>query len=143
MMPGPRDAVEKAARDLLRVLAVLPDPPTLRVADSEGRVACLVLVWDASHPLPTAGAERRRRGNGQRAGCKADVVEVLQAAGRPLTRKEVVKALRSGGKDHGPSTVAKALADLTATGELVNPKDKRGYRLPGWVRRHQTPSLFD
>jgi hypothetical protein len=37
-------------------------------------------------------------------------------------------------------TVAKALADLTAAGELVNPRDKRGYRLPGWVRPH--PSLF-
>src|SRR5262245_67910 len=142
--PKPRDAVEKAARELLRVLAAMPNPPTLRVADSEGRVACLVLVWDASRAMmPTAGAERRRRANGQRAGCKADVVEVLQAAGRALTRKEVVKGLKSAGKDHGPSTIAKALADLTATGELVNPKDKRGYRLPGWMRRHQTPSLFD
>jgi hypothetical protein len=141
--PGPRDAVEKAARDLLRVLAAVPNPPTLRVADSEGKLACLVLVWDASRPLPTAGAERRRRANGGRTGCRADVVEVLQAAGRALTRKEVVKALRAAGKDHGPSTVAKALADLTAAGELVNPKDKRGYRLPGWARRDRTPSLFD
>jgi hypothetical protein len=39
-------------------------------------------------------------------------------------------------------TVAKALADLTATGELVNPKDKKGYRPAGW-RRDKTPSLFD
>jgi hypothetical protein len=141
--PEPRDAVERAARELLRVLSGLPSPPTLRVADSEGRVACLVLVWDASRPLPTAGAERRRRAKGGRTGCKADIVEVLQTAGRALTRKEVVKVLRAAGKDHGPSTVAKALADLTATGELVNPKDKRGYRLPGWVRRETTPSLFD
>jgi hypothetical protein len=38
--------------------------------------------------------------------------------------------------------VAKALADLTVAGELVNPKDKKGYRLAGW-RRDKTPSLFD
>jgi hypothetical protein len=59
-----------------------------------------------------------------------------------MTREEVVKALRAAGKDHGAGTVAKALADLTAAGALVNPKDKRGYRLPEWVRRSQTPSLF-
>ena len=44
---------------------------------------------------------------------------------------------------HGAGTVAKALAELTAAGELVNPKDKRGYRLPEWPRRTRTPSLFD
>ena len=37
--------------------------------------------------------------------------------------------------------MAKALADLTRSKELVNLKDKRGYRLPGWVRKH--PVLFD
>ncbi len=53
-----------------------------------------------------------------------------------VTRKEFA------GKHHGPGTVAKALADLTAAGELVNPKDKKGYRLPEW-RKDKTPSLFD
>jgi hypothetical protein len=37
--------------------------------------------------------------------------------------------------------VAKALADLTAAGALVNPRDKKGYRLADW-RRDRTPSLF-
>jgi hypothetical protein len=148
-VPGPvaviphRDVVEKAVRDLLRVLADLPSPPTLRVADAEGRVACLLHVWDATRVMPAVGAERRRRANGQRAGCRADIVGVLLLARRALTRKEVVRALRAAGKDHGAGTVAKALADLTNAGELVNPKDKRGYRLPGWVRRGETPSLFD
>ena len=59
-----------------------------------------------------------------------------------LTRKEVVRALRDAGKGHGAGTIAKALADLTSAGELVNPKDKKGYRLAGW-RRDETPSLFD
>jgi len=67
-------------------------------------------------------------------------VEVVKSAGRAVTRKQIVKALRVAGKEHGPGTVAKALADLTGAGELVNPKDKKGYRLPGWVRKQ--PSLF-
>jgi hypothetical protein len=114
----------------------------LRVADVEGMVACLIQVWDSSQVMPTAGAERRRRANGERAGCKADIIETLRGAGRAITLKKVVRALRLAGKGHGDGTVAKALADLTSSGELVNPKDKKGYRLPGW-RRDRTPSLFD
>ena len=67
---------------------------------------------------------------------------MLRAANKSLTRKQVVKALKDAGKDHGAGTIARALADLTAAGELVNPKDKNGYRLPDWVRRSQTKSLF-
>jgi hypothetical protein len=93
--------------------------------------------------MPIIGAERKRRVAGGRAGCRADVVEVVRSAARALTRKEVVKALKLAGKKHGPGTVAKALADLTSTGELVNLKDKKGYRMPEWKRRQRTPSLFD
>ena len=32
--------------------------------------------------------------------------------------------------------------DLTTASALVNPKDKRGYRLPEWAHRPGTPSLF-
>jgi hypothetical protein len=60
----PRAAAEKAARDLLRALAELPVPPTLRVAEVDGRVACLIQVWDATRLMPTTGAERRRRASG-------------------------------------------------------------------------------
>jgi hypothetical protein len=138
----PRAIVEAAARELLRVLADLPRPPTLRVADVGGRVACLIHVWDAVQLMPTAGSERRRRPKGARAECKAAILEVVRAAGHALTRKEIVRALRLAGKNHGPGTVAKALADLTTAGELVNPQDKKGYRLAGW-RKDKTPSLFD
>jgi hypothetical protein len=37
--------------------------------------------------------------------------------------------------------VAAVLDDLTAAGELVNPRDKRGYRLTEWPRPTDTPSL--
>ncbi len=63
-------------------------------------------------------------------------------SGRPLTRRQVIRLLREAGLSHGPGTVGKALADLTAVGELVNPRDKRGYRLPEWPRRPRTKSLF-
>jgi hypothetical protein len=112
----PRSAVERAVRELLRVLAKLPVPPTVRVAEVDGRVACLIQVWDARRLMPTAGAERKRRASGGRTECKADIVEVVKAAGQAITRKEIVRALKSAGKTHGPSTVAKALADLTTAG---------------------------
>jgi hypothetical protein len=140
-----RALVQRAAHDLLRSLAALPEPPTLRVAEAEAGIACLVLVWNAAEVMPTAGAERRRRVGRGRAECQADILDALRTAGHPLTRKELLKALRSAGKNHGESTVAKALANMTTAGELLNPRDKRGYRLPDWPRKKRpkrTPTLF-
>lgn len=139
-LPDPRTVAERAARALLLALADLPGPTALRVAEVEGRLACLIQVWDAAQAMPVAAAERRRRAAGGRVDCKRDILGTLRAANRPLTRKQVLKALRVAGREHGYGTVAKALAELTAGGELVNPKDNRGYRLPAWDREH--PSLF-
>ena len=83
------------------------------MAEAEGRPACLIQVWDAAQAMPVAAAERRRRANGGRDECKRDILAALRAANRPLTRKQVVKALKGAGRDHGYGTVAKALADLT------------------------------
>ena len=135
-----RSTVERAARDLLRALADLDEPLAIRVAEADGRLACLIQVWDANRAMPVAAAERRRRSDGHRADCKRDVLAAIRAADRPLTRKQVMRALKGAGLDHGPGTVAKALADLTSAGELVNPRDRRGYRLPAWDREH--PNLF-
>ena len=109
---------------------------SVRVAGAANGLACLVVVWPADQRMPTA---RRAKGGG-RGQCRADVLAVVRAAGGPLTRKEVVRAVRGAGLGHGPGTVAKALADLTAAGALLNPRDNRGYRLPEWVRPH--PTLF-
>lgn len=137
--PDARAVVERAARTLLLALTDLPGPTALRVAEAEGGLACLILVWDASRAMPVAAVERRRRVGG-RVDCKRDILEEVRVANRPLTRKQVLKALRAAGRVHGYGTVAKALADLTACGVLLNPKDKRGYRLPSWDREH--PNLF-
>jgi len=79
---------------------------------------------------------------GGRGACKTDILETIRAASRALTRKEVIKELKAGGKRHGPGTVAKALADLTAAGKLVNMKDKKGYLFREWTRHDKQPSLF-
>jgi hypothetical protein len=107
------------------------------VTEAEGEPACLVLVWPAREAMPIASAERRRA-SGPLAQCRQDVVDVVRAGGRPLTSKEVVRALREANRPHGPGTVAKALADLTNPGDLVNARDKRGSRLPNWPRQRTT-----
>ncbi|MBP3957815.1 hypothetical protein J8F10_21390 [Gemmata sp. G18] len=141
-MTNAKSVVENAARELLRALATLPSPPMLRVANADGQVACLIQVWGAGQVMPTANGERRNRSTGGRDECRADIIEALRAAGEALTRKEIVRELKLAGKAHGPGTVAKALADLTTSGVLVNPRDKKGYRLAAW-RQNKTPSLFE
>jgi hypothetical protein len=140
-----RDVVERLAHDLLARLAAIPDGRrSVRVACAGDGLACLVLVWKADGRMPTAlGEGPRSRKSGVREQCRSDVLAAVRTADRPLTRKEVLRALRTARSGHGAGTVAKALAELTAAGELVNRRDKRGYRLPEWRRRVETPSLFD
>lgn len=138
-----REVIERYAREIVFSLSDLNHIPSLRVVEKEGNAACLILVWDVSQGMPPIGVERHLRKTGGRETCKADILNVIGEARRPLTRKEIVSALRSAGKRHGMGTVAKALADLTASGELTNPRDKKGYRLPEWVRIQRTPSLFE
>lgn len=121
------------------MLAELADLPALRVADADRGVACLIQVWRVPGKMPTADDERKQAGG--RAGCRADILTVIRHAGRALTHKQLVRALREAGTPHGPGTVMKALAELTRAGELVNPKDKRGYRLASWPSPG-TPPLF-
>ena len=143
-MPTARSVIELKAVELLRALAELPGSSggVVRVAAGEGELACLIQVWPAGMLMPTASAERGRVAGGSRAKCRGEVLAAVRAAGRSVTRKEVIKALRAGGAAYAPGTVGKVLADLTAAGELVNPRDKRGYRLPDWPRRPRTKSLF-
>ncbi|AWM35928.1 hypothetical protein GobsT_63380 [Gemmata obscuriglobus] len=115
--------------------------PTFRVVDARGRAAVLVQMWDARSMMPTADIEKRRPAEA-RDMCRADIMDVMRATPGPKTRKDINRLLKEAGRQHGPGTVAKALAELTKSGDLVNPQDKKGYRLGGW-RRDQTPSLFD
>ena len=140
MPEDPRTVVERTAHELLRTLTELTDPPRLRVTGASGELACMILVWGTAGAMPTALGERKRA-TGGRAECRADILVVIRVAGRAMTHKQLVRALREAGMPHGPGTVMKALAELTRAGELVNPKDKRGYRLAGWPSPG-TPPLF-
>ncbi len=140
----PRAVVARYASELLRELATRAGGTgPVRVTDAAGGLACMVLVWPADAVMPTSRGEQAtpKKAGGGREQCRADVLAAVRAAGHALTRKEVIRALRAARADHGAGTVAKALADLTQSKELINHKDKRGYRLPEWVRRH--PGLFD
>jgi hypothetical protein len=144
-MPDPKAVTADKARELLAVLAAekCEVSPDLRVTLEHGGLGCLILVWNGTGRSPASRrpATGSARPAGERAGCRRDVLEVLAAGRVPLTFKEVLKALRDAGRVHGKGTVMKALADLTKSRELVNLRDKRGYRLPEWPRT-ETPSLF-
>jgi hypothetical protein len=139
----PRAVVERLAQELLSELASLPAVrKSVRVAQASEGLACLVLVWRADARMPTAIREGpRTRKSSARQQCRTDILAAVRNAGKPLTRKEVIRTLIAGKRTHGAGTIAKALAELTSVGELVNRKDKRGYRLPEW--RRKTPSLFE
>jgi hypothetical protein len=141
--PAARAVVERWAADLLRALAASTcDRASVRVVGACNGLACLVLVWPADGRMPTLRRAASKSGStgGGRERCRSDVLAVVRAAGGPLTRKEVVRALKDSGAGHGAGTVAKALADRTRSRELINPRDKKGYRPPERVRPH--PSLF-
>jgi hypothetical protein len=114
------------------VLAAIGDTPgqARRFVGCVGRRAVIVLAWDVPGPPPTG---RLAAG---RAGCRAAVLELVAAAGKPVPQKAVVRALAAAG--FRPGTVTKALAELVRAGELANPRDWLGYRLPGWA----PPGLF-
>ena len=137
----PRAAVERAARELLRRLAERADPPTLRVAEVEGAVACLIQVWDARRLMPTVGAERS---GGRSGGGPSARRTCWRSCGRRVGRspeRRFCGRLRLAEKHHGPGTVAKALADLHRDGGTREPQGDKRYRMPEW--RRKTPGLFD
>lgn len=143
--PTPRDRVRRAAAELLDALAA--DPAALgagvRAEAAAHGLVCLVQVCPAGRRLPTAvaqAASARRKSGGQSA-CREDVVSLLRDAGRRLVTKEFEAAFAAAGKEHGGSTLVKALAALVRGRVLDNRHDGKGYGLTDW-RRPGTPSLF-
>ena len=136
----PHAVAATAARALLEAIADVGPSLSVRVTDELAGVACQILVWEASVAMPTVSRARRERAACEREGCRAAIVAAIEAAGRPLTRRAVVRALKDAGGGHGEGTVAKALAELTRDGLLDNPRDRKGYRLAAW--RERRPRLF-
>src|SRR4051812_46174847 len=82
----------------------------MRVADAAGGLACLILVWLVDARMPTRPGASGTLPSSQTAGVSGAGWTSWWWSGRPLTRKEVVRALQDAGADHGAGTVAKALA---------------------------------
>ncbi|HYH69416.1 MAG TPA: winged-helix domain-containing protein [Urbifossiella sp.] len=108
------------------------DPGPARALEVVGRVACMVQVWPASSQMPP-GSLPLPVPDGALERCKAAILEAVHYHGAPVLRKQLLTLLREAGEHYGASTVAKALARLTAAGELVNRRGARGYRLPEWA----------
>lgn len=120
----------RAARDLAGAAARAGAAAPIAVRCAVGGVVCEV----------TVGAPARRYATS--AACRRAVLAAVAAAGRPLARYGVLRALRAAGHKWREGSVAKALAELTRAGELRNEREGRGYRLPGWdTGRPDQPSL--
>lgn len=128
---GPPDPLAGVAAAVLAAVGDAGGRPR-RVFARSGRRLVLVLVWDAGDPPPTAAA------GGAVAAAKRALVAAVEAAGKPVPRKALLRAVAPLG--HRPGTAAKALAELVRDGELANPRDHRGYRLPAWAAAR--PGLF-
>jgi hypothetical protein len=64
--------------------------------------------------------------------CVVDILDVLQAAGVPLTTTRLLAELAKAGKEWSERTVKGYLAEMVKDGTLTNPEGvtPRGYRLP-------------
>lgn len=67
--------------------------------------------------------------------CIADILDVLEKAGKPLTTTRILAALSQAGKEWSDRTVSTYLALMVRDGTLENPEGAkpRGYRLPEWT----------
>lgn len=82
---------------------------------------------------PTAdAASQDERGGPRISPCAMDILDVLEAAGKPLATTALLAALARAGKEWSRSHVEKHLADMVRDGTLENPESARprGYRLP-------------
>ena len=101
----PRTVVARYAADLLRELTARAGRMgPVRVTDAASGLACMVLVWATDARMPTASGEQPppSKSRGGRERCREDILAAVRAAGRLVTRKEVVRALRTAGPTTGP-----------------------------------------
>ncbi len=128
--------LKSAARRIAIAHARQDDAPTpARAFEVAGNLACSIQVWQVKEKMPTAATFSPP--DSTRAACRAAILEAVRFAGQPVGRKEILGLLREAGEPHGIGTVAKALADMTASGELLNRRDGKGYRLPEWEQAGQ------
>lgn len=121
--------VEAKLAELLGLLA-----PLARAADRglvrelvSGPLAARVQIWPAGSPPPVSNRDPADR---PLTACEEDLLAVVRAAGRKITKPEIDLRLESLGRAHGESTVLRSLARLVRIGFLTNAHDRRGYGIP-------------
>jgi hypothetical protein len=92
-----------------------------------GPLAARIQVWPAGALPPEPNRPPRKR---TPTACEADLLSVLRAAGRNLTKPEIERRLDTLGRTHGDSTLLRTLARMVRTGVLTNAHDGHGYGLP-------------
>ena len=92
-----------------------------------GRLAARVQIWPAGATPPEPNRPSRRK---TPTACETDLLSVLRAARRKLTKPEIDLRLESLNRVHGQSTILRTLARLVRTGTLTNSHDGHGYGLP-------------
>jgi hypothetical protein len=137
-MPTPRAAIERRIAEVFAELPAGSVPTTFRAVGEADGVAWMLMLWPTTGPMPAIRSPITSGGCGPRSACRAAILDLFRTVGRPLKLTSVVHRLSDR---FGESTVAKALAELMKSGELVNPRDRRGYRLPELVGG--PPSLFE
>jgi hypothetical protein len=121
--PTPRAAVDDALRRLL--LALPPDVKPQTVSRTAGGLRVTLTVSPAGPRLapPDVDADRRQAVLGV-------ARDAIRSAGRRVPGADIWRAVRAAGHDVGYATFIRTLADLVATGHLVNARDAAGYGLP-------------
>lgn len=81
--------------------------------------------------IPPVGPAEPAEG-GHVSQCDLDILDVIRAAGRPMTRTAILSEMTRQGKEWSERTVAGSLARMVQDGTLDNPNSgtPRGYRLP-------------
>jgi hypothetical protein len=115
--------VDDALRRLL--VALPPDVPPQTVSRTAGGLRVTLTVSPAGPRLapPDADGDRRQAVLGI-------ARDAIRSAGRRVRGADIWLAVRAAGHDMGHATFIRVLADLVATGHLINANDAEGYGLP-------------
>ncbi len=112
------DTLVEAARALAAAQGIRVDQVTLT---HRGKPVLLLPISPQSHQSERGGLSE----------CVQDILEVLEAAKKPLTRTLILKSLAKAGKEWSERAVAGHLAELVKDQTLINSSEpgSPGYRL--------------
>lgn len=120
---------------LLKFISAIELPRDRLTVETEfaGRPVSLVVFavgegWPAAPPIASTSTAIRK----PRSDCERDILALLatRPPGEGLTRAKIIEALADADRLWGDSTIANALASMTADGLLENSRKRGGYFVP-------------